>query len=340
VFRLSATGTFTNLYSFVGGDDGCNPFGGVVQGMDGSFYGTTLRGGAHTNRFGDSLGTVFRITADGMFNALVSFDDTNGGQPYTGLTLSTDGSFYGTTFYGGTYNRGTVFRVTTNGTLAALISFDGTNGNLPVSPLVQGVDGDFYGVTWSGGTVHRGNVFKITLGGTLTSLAAFDGTNGDNPRSGLLLGTDGNFYGATYAGGEYGAGAVFRVTPDGRLTRLYSFSGGDGNNPDRAVLVQGNDGNFYGTTSKGGEYGYGTIFRLSVPLPPVIQAVSHTGSAFRFAWSAVAGQTYQVQYRASLTQTNWSDLGSGTTATNGTLNISDSITSSPSQRFYQVSLLP
>ena|SRR5438876_2698961 len=72
------------------------------------------------------LATVFRITADGTFSAAFSFDDTNGGQPYTGLTLSTDGSFYGTTFYGGAYNRGTVFKVTTNGALTALISFDGT----------------------------------------------------------------------------------------------------------------------------------------------------------------------------------------------------------------------
>jgi len=133
---------------------------------------------------------------------------------------------------------------------------------------------------------------------------------------------------------------VFRVTPDGRLTRLYSLSGGDGSNPDRAVLVQGNDGNFYGTTSKGGEYGYGTIFRLSVPLSPVIQTPSHTGSTFTIAWTAVAGQRYQVQYKTSVNQTNWNDLGNAITATNGMPNISDSITSRPSQRFYRVGLLP
>ncbi len=116
--------------------------------------------------------------------------------------------------------------------------------------LVQGHDGNFYGTTPRSYT--DGTVFKITPSGTLTTLHTFDGTDGNNPQAGLVLGTDGNFYGTTYSGGTssncgYGCGTVFKMTPSGSLTTLHSFSGTDGYNV-QAGLVEGSDGNFYGTT--------------------------------------------------------------------------------------------
>ena len=55
VFRLSPTGTVTVVYSF-GGSDGARPYGALVQGSDGSFYGTTRDGGAK------NLGAIFKLT--------------------------------------------------------------------------------------------------------------------------------------------------------------------------------------------------------------------------------------------------------------------------------------
>ena len=79
----------------------------------------------------------------------------------------------------------------------------------------------------------------------------------------MIQGSDGNFYGTTYFGGSHGFGTVFKVTPSGTETVLYSFAGGsDGEHP-YAGVIQGSDGNFYGTTYQGGASGYGTVFKVT-----------------------------------------------------------------------------
>ena len=99
---------------------------------------------------------------------------------------------------------------------------------------------------------------------TLTTLVSFAGANGANPQASLVRGTDGNFYGTTYAGGTLDLGTVFKMTPAGTLTTLHSFQGlfSDGSTPF-ASLVQGTDGNFYGTTATGGSIGIGTVFKIT-----------------------------------------------------------------------------
>ena len=89
-------------------------------------------------------------------------------------------------------------------------------------------------------------------------LHSFDGTDGATPDAGLIQGSDGNFYGTTAGiGMGFGSsnGTVFKITPAGALTTLYSFCGqpncADGAHP-QASLIQGSDGNFYGTTQYGG----------------------------------------------------------------------------------------
>src|SRR5579859_2925586 len=98
---------------------------------------------------------------------------------------------------------------------------------------------------------------------TLTVLHSFSGSDGSNPDGGLVQGSDGNFYGTTFDGGAHNTGTVFRISPTGSFTNLYSFTGGiDGALP-QTVLIQGNDGNFYGTTSKGGTTNAGTVFQIT-----------------------------------------------------------------------------
>ncbi|HTV66262.1 MAG TPA: choice-of-anchor tandem repeat GloVer-containing protein [Bryocella sp.] len=192
----------------------------------------------------------------------------DGKDPYAGLVQGTDGNFYGTTQNGGTNNKGTVFRMSPNGTVTILHSFAGSDGQEPTAGLIQASDGNFYGTTSSAGPTG-GTVFKITPSGNLTTLASFNGEGGPEfPYSGLIQGSDGNFYGTTTQGGtHHGNGTVYRITPSGSVTTLYSFcalSGcADGYTPEGG-LIQGSDGNFYGTTRSGGNgYNYGTVFKIT-----------------------------------------------------------------------------
>ena len=206
------------------------------------------------------------------FNSLFSFDNGDGANPFAGLIQATDRNFYGTTEGGGANGDGTVFKITPGGKLTTLHSFDGTDGANPYAGLIQATDGNFYGTAESGGANGDGTVFKSTPGGKLTTLHSFDGTNGANPYAGLIQATDGNFYGTTVNGGaDYdheqntGFGTVFKITAGGKLTTLYSFCSQsnctDGGYP-YAGVIQGTDGNFYGTTLGGGAYGWGTIFKI------------------------------------------------------------------------------
>jgi uncharacterized repeat protein (TIGR03803 family) len=157
------------LYSFTGRSDGGQPLAGLVQGSDGSFYGTTFYLGAN----GD--GTVFKISTNGVLTTLYSFTGYNdGASPKAGLVQGRDGYFYGTTSGGGTKNLwsgggGTVFKISTNGVLTTLYSFTGGNdGGNPVAALVQGSDGSFYGTTQNygqggGGQGPGGTVFRLTV---------------------------------------------------------------------------------------------------------------------------------------------------------------------------------
>jgi uncharacterized repeat protein (TIGR03803 family) len=110
----------------------------------------------------------------------------------------------------------------------------------------------------------------------------------------------------------------------------------DGSNP-QAGLVQGSDGSFYGTTSGGGPYGNGTIFRLTIV--PEFQAVTLTNSTLNLTWSTEAGGTYQLQYNSDLSSSNWINLGSPFAAIGATLSTTDSVTKAP-QRFYRLVLSP
>ena len=279
VFKMSTNGALTTLYSFAAiGDGGANPKAGLVQGSDGSFYGTTYCGPG-------GGGTVYRVSTNGVLRWLHSFTGTNdGGNPQAALVEGSDGDFYGTTEYGGTNGgHGTVFKIGPNGALTTLYAFTGTNdGTQPVAGLVQGGDGNFYGTTpgpdqyaWA----PFGTIFKITPNGVLTTLYSFaftGGKEGEYPEAALVLGSDASFYGTTEEGGTSGNGTVFQLTPSGALTTLYSFtSGNDGGTP-QAALVEGSDGNFYGTTSYGGTPYQGTVFQVT-PSGALTTLYSFTG---------------------------------------------------------------
>jgi uncharacterized repeat protein (TIGR03803 family) len=221
VFKISLSGVETVIYSFCSQpscSDGSQPSAGLIQGTDGSFYGTTAGGGVLCQ-----CGTVFKITAAGKLTTLHRFKQYNdGAQPRTALVQASDGNFYGTTNLGGSssdkdcrdYGCGTVFEVTPAGTETIIYNFCIQNGcadgATPSSSLTQATDGNLYGTTDQGGTGEDcprgggcGTAFKITLAGALTTIHTFGGTSGYYPTAGLVQDTNGSFYGVTSEGGVY-----------------------------------------------------------------------------------------------------------------------------------------
>ena len=264
---------FTSLVRFDGTNGSSPYYESLVQGTDGNLYGTTTYGGAsEQNCYGDSCGTVFKITPAGALTTLHQFDFTDGGLPEAGLVQTTDGDFYGAAAIGGSSGSGTIFKITPAGKLTTLYEFqNSTDGANPLGALVQARSGFFYGTTsYGGGYCACGTVFKVTSAGTLTTLHTFvgGGSEGNYPEAGLVQGTDGNFYGTTAYGGANGYGTIFKITPAGTLTTLHNFDVTDGANP-WAGLVQGTDGNLYGTTIYGGSnsgcgaFGCGTVFKIT-----------------------------------------------------------------------------
>jgi uncharacterized repeat protein (TIGR03803 family) len=306
-FEITPDGVLTTLYSFctqTNCADGGPPFAGLLQAADGNFYGTTVNGGKIGPSCGtEGCGTVFELTASGVFSLLYAFCSqpscTDGAEPFAGLMQGVDGSLYGTTSVGGS-GSGTIFKIARSGTLTTLHSFE-FDGSSPYAGLVQGTAG-FYGTASQGGAGHNyGTVYRMGPGGAVKA-DAFDGADGATPFAGLIQATDGSFYGTTTAGGSGnhsngGYGTIFKMGPKGVLSNLYDFCAQigcpDGSSPSGGV-VQGTDGNFYGTTAGGGANNNGAVFVLSVGLGPFVRtlpASAMVGAAVLILGSNLTGAT-------------------------------------------------
>lgn len=220
VFKVTLSGALNTLHTFSGGADGSKPYGGIILGSDGSFYGTTQTGGA-------GFGTAFKIRSDGTFTTLYTFTGgADGAYPYASLTQASDGNFYGSTVNGTAYNAGTVFKVTPAGAFTLLHTFtgysvpDGTprpgiplDGAFPAAPLVQLPDGRLVGVSAGGGSLSGGTAFTITSSGAYSQVAVFAGNAEGSSPIWLIRASDGNLYGNAQYGGVVNQGAIFRLTP-------------------------------------------------------------------------------------------------------------------------------
>ena len=299
---ISSAQTLTTLASF-DGTDGKTPQATLIQATDGNFYGTTPSGGAYGLGSVFKVTPAGTITTLYSFCALTNCVDGSG--PTAGLVQASDGNFYGTTYYGGSNcvfgnlsqsGCGTVFQITPSGQLTTLYSFCQTgsgftcyDGSEPYSSLIQASDGNLYGTTVYGGNNTNdisninggyGTVFRITLQGSLTTLFSFCNNlnvtgyclDGALPFAGVLQASDGNFYGTLYNGGtgtDNSGGLVYKLTASSKFTVLHNFGSTrnwtDGAYP-YASLIQGTDGNLYGTTRNGGyggTLGGGTAFKIT-----------------------------------------------------------------------------
>lgn len=284
--------TFNTLVTF-NSTNGSNPTDSLVQGIDGNLYGTTSGGGLGAYNVG--WGTAFKVSTHGTLTTIYNFCSLttgvcpDGSAPIAGLTLGADGNFYGTTSTGAgnTYCNessrcGTAFKMTPAGVLTTLYDFCAqyhcSDGENPMGTLVQAANGSFYGTTSFGtDNANSGAIYRISPSGKFAPVYDFcsqtNCADGWDPVSGLVQASDGNLYGTAIAGGvdncaTLGCGTIFKITPAGQFSTVYDFcaQGGnpcpDGENPIGS-LIQGSDGNFYGTTSHGGSGTWGTVFKIT-----------------------------------------------------------------------------
>ena len=271
-----AANTYKILHKFTGAD-GNEPMGILIFDTSGNLYGTTYQGGA------SGAGTVFELTpnSDRTWTQSVLYSFTggsDGGGVMSGVIFDPVGNLYGTTLSGGDYGYGTVYELTPNSggtwTESVLHSFNGSDGATLVGGLVFDTSGNLYGTAVGGGAYGRGVVFKLAPNsdGTWTDTTLHDfmgGKDGGYPdHSNLIFDAAGNLYGVT-AGWQTGDsnGTVFELTPnsDGTWTQtvLHAFSGGKDGYVPQGTLTFDQAGSLYGATLAGGEYGHGTVFKLT-----------------------------------------------------------------------------
>jgi uncharacterized repeat protein (TIGR03803 family) len=280
VFKVNGDGSgFTTLHAFSNtGGDGINPTSALVQGSDGTLYGSTIEGGS-AGTIG--AGTVFKLNPDGSgYTILLNLPcgpfayDTDANS--VNVILGNDGVLYGTTeFNGGIYadvyyDGGEVFKVNTDGSgFMVLHTFETPYGDgaQPVAPLVQGSDGALYGTTEQGtGEYVFGTVFKLNTNGSgYQVLYTFSpASDGGLPSASLIQGSDGMLYGTTTQYGTNGYGTAFKLDTNGNnFTVIHTFGAGTDGEEPQAALVQGKDGFLYGTTYYGGTNQQGMVFKVS-----------------------------------------------------------------------------
>ena len=219
------------LHNFAGGpSDGANAQSSLIIVAD-VLYGTTSAGGLSND------GTVFSLTPPhspgGEWTAAVLHSFAGGGDgtfPLGKLTAGANGTLYGTTYEGGTWNSGTAFSLAlSNGTWTETILHtfaSGSDGALPCAGVAIGSGGVLYGTTAEGGSVgNDGTVFSLTPPAspgdswTETVLHHFGPDSyGCFPEAGVVIDSRGVLYGATVYCGSYvvclgGCGTVFSLTP-------------------------------------------------------------------------------------------------------------------------------
>jgi len=300
IFRMTPSGEITNLHTFCSVPSCAAGWGGaspLTLAPDGNLYGVTY------------ADTLFRLTVDGQFTNLFTFC---GGVCYApnGVTLASDGNFYGTSNGGGTSNDGAIFKISLTGQFTLLYSFCSlescTDGSYVLFPPIQGNDGNFYGTAYSGGTFNGGVVYKLTPSGKYTVIHNFcafgtDSCPGGTYPTNVVQDAQGNLFGTTQSGGVHHNGVVFKITPAGQYSVLYDFSYSSayiGWNSTGLTLAS--DGNLYGVLGGGPSGSWdpnvpGAIYQITPegvftplyqfcqsagcgfnPLAPVIQATDGT----------------------------------------------------------------
>ena len=242
--------------------------------------------GVAPNGGASSLGTFFAVNGSGNFLTLYHFAGPpyDGSSPTDGVTLASDGTYWGVTQTGGAYGLGTVWRNTyTTDRAGHYIPFHiGQNnggsaiaGAYPRGLLVEWPSGPgtFLGVMQGGGSNSSGLLFGVNGNSGFNPFYAFDGAGGASPQSGLIVGSDGAFWGVTPNGGQYGLGTVYRQTyandsaTHSVIETMGDTSGGGSQNgaaPTGALTLglSAYASTYFGATSQGGDFNNGCVYAL------------------------------------------------------------------------------
>jgi uncharacterized repeat protein (TIGR03803 family) len=354
VFGVGTNGTsFTNVHSFTN-SNGSFPIGGLVLSGN-TLYGTAFSGGSN------GLGSVFAVNTDGSsFTNVHLFTNGDGAFPQVALVLSGN-TLYGTTLNGGKTGNGTVFAVNTNGSgFTNLYSFTATvtnssgartngDGGGPQAGLILS-GGTLYGTANGGGTNGSGTIFAISTNGALfTTLYNFTATagalyphtnlDGANPDSPLII-SGNTLYGTAGAGGTSGRGTVFAVKTDGTdFKNLHSFTAlsntnSDGINPFAGLVLSGNT--LYGLAEAGGTNNSGTVFSITLPVPPQLTIIG-SGTNAILTWPTNAtGFTFTLQSTTNLAPPPvWTDVSNAPVIVTGQNTATNPI--SGAQQFFRLS---
>ena len=221
--------------------DGATPVSSLIQASDNLFYGTTSSGGP------TGYGTVFSLSATaGSVTTLHAFTYSDGAGPLAALMQASDGSFYGTTSYGGPNGRALFTESLRRARWQILRAFgnsDGSypDGSYPYAGVIQAIDGSLYGTTLYGGVNGLGTVYRVDAAGTMTTLHSFTYADGAYPYTGLIQARDGLITGTTSYSGPGGGGTIFRLDEAGTPTTLHAFTYADGSLPPRRSFRRATD---------------------------------------------------------------------------------------------------
>ena len=211
VFKVTKSGTFTVLHSFIGApiDGGYPADGHLTMGRSGDLYGVTSGGGS----FDD--GALYRLSRSGTLTLLHSFHGSasDGCGPVGSVILDGYGNLYGTTSGCGSIGGGTIWKVSKEGkeTILHNFTFDASDGCAPIG-ITRDLRGNLYGVTRGCGVNGYGALYKLSAAGKLTLLHSFDSADGW-PYGEVLWTAGGVLYGTTMTGGTYGYGTVWSYAP-------------------------------------------------------------------------------------------------------------------------------
>lgn len=279
-------GSLIHFTGTTGVERGASPYGSLLNDDNGNLYGTTRFGGS------DGKGTIFKFRMlDESLSVVWDFTGADGREPWGELMDDGAGRLWGTTRFGGASNLGSVFRFQMQTEeVTTMVSFDGGGqsgkGSEPLGGLLMDAFGDFWGTASLGGRNDRGVVFRVQSNGIFVAPIHFTGTNG--------LGTSGSFPAATLAGdgdgflwgtaqsdGKSGRGAVFKVDPQsGGAVTMHVFDDAAAGLPGflpQTALVSDGQGNFWGTTTRGGASGAGTIYKVNVETGALTTVKEFTG---------------------------------------------------------------
>jgi uncharacterized repeat protein (TIGR03803 family) len=266
-------GRMVVLHSFGVGQDGYAPSSGVMLEPDGSLVGTTGLGGGAGCPIYKGCGALFRVASDGSETLLHTFAGgaSDGSDPAGTPVRDLAGNYYGATSEGGPHDAGTVYKVAPDGTESLVYALPSTLSE-PLQGLTIDKHGNLFGTTQYVGNQVEQTLFEIDAQGQKKNVFDFSNLGYGTGLQALLRESDGSLVGTLSRGGGNqtggcvfagGCGALFVVTPAKQMTVLHAFGGTDGLYPGGGV-VRDASGNFYGTTSEGGAYSHGTIFKITM----------------------------------------------------------------------------